>query len=277
MPNLRVFLVDDEALALKRLARLLQATGRVEIIGTETDPETARVRLDELTNAQTIDALLLDIQMPGLNGFELLARLTRQPYVIFTTAYDAYALQAFEVNSIDYLLKPIEAAQLDRALNKLARLAAAAQPPPDFTNVLNQLTSVFQTGAFQTTAARTYATRIATRTGERVRLLDLAQVTHFFAQDKLTYAATAAGNYCVDRTIAELEQELDPARFLRIHRAALLNTDAIDEIHQWFGGRLRVSLKGAAKSDLKGAAKSDHRELIVARDRVRALKERLGF
>ncbi len=264
MPNLRVFLVDDEALALKRLARLLQATGRVEIIGTETDPETARVRLDELMNAQAIDALLLDIQMPGLNGFELLARLARQPFVIFTTAYDAYALQAFEVNSIDYLLKPIEAAQLDRALNKLARLVTAAQPPPDFTNVLSQLTS-----AFQTTAQRTYPTRIATRTGERVRLLDLAEVTHFFAQDKLTYAATLNSQHSVDRTIAELEQELDPARFVRIHRAALLNTDAIEEIHQWFGGRLRVSLKGANKSD--------HSELIVARDRVRALKERLGF
>ena len=245
---------------------MLQATGRVEIIGSETDPETARVRLDELTNAQAIDALLLDIQMPGLNGFELLARLARQPFVIFTTAYDAYALQAFEVNSIDYLLKPIEAAQLDRALNKLARLVTAAQPPPDFTNVLSQLTTAFQTGGFQTTAVKTYPTRIATRTGERVRLLNLAEVTHFFAQDKLTYAATLNGQHSVDRTIAELEQELDPARFVRIHRAALLNTDAIEEIHQWFGGRLRVSLKGAAKS-----------ELIVARDRVRALKERLGF
>ncbi len=268
MPNLRVFLVDDEALALKRLARLLQATERVEIIGSETDPETARVRLDELTNAQAVDALLLDIQMPGLNGFELLAQLARQPFVIFTTAYDAYALQAFEVNSIDYLLKPIETAQLDRALNKLARLVNAAQPPPDFTNVLSQLTSAFQTTALRNTA-RAYPTRIATRTGERVRLLNLAEVTHFFAQDKLTYAATLNGQHSVDRTIAELEQELDPARFVRIHRAALLNTDAIEEIHQWFGGRLRVSLKGANKSD--------QRELIVARDRVRALKERLGF
>jgi two-component system, LytTR family, response regulator len=267
MPNLRVFLVDDEALALKRLARLLQATGRVEIIGTETDSETARGRLDELTNAQAIDALLLDIQMPGLNGFELLAQLARQPFVIFTTAYDAYALQAFEVNSIDYLLKPIEAAQLDRALNKLARLLTAAQPPPNFTNVLSQLTSVFQT------TARTFPTRIATRTGERVRLLDLAEVTHFFAQDKLTYAATLNGQHSVDRTIAELEQELDPARFVRIHRAALLNTDAIEEIHQWFGGRLRVSLKGSTKR----GDQNDQSELIVARDRVRALKERLGF
>src|SRR5436190_23082757 len=97
---LRVFLVDDEPLALKRLARLLKVTGRVEIAGSTIGPEAAL----EFLSAETVDALFLDIQMPGLNGFELLARLARQPLVIFTTAFDQYALRAFEVNSIDYLL-----------------------------------------------------------------------------------------------------------------------------------------------------------------------------
>ena len=109
--SLRVFLVDDESLALKRLERLLRATRRVEITGLETDPETALTRLA----AAPIDALFLDIQMPGLSGFELLARLDWHPLVIFTTAYDEYALQAFEVNSIDYLLKPVEPTHLERA------------------------------------------------------------------------------------------------------------------------------------------------------------------
>src|SRR5262245_25675345 len=107
---LRVFLIDDEALALDRLERMLHQSRRVEVVGRETDPETALARLDK----EKIDALLLDIQMPGLNGFELLARLDWQPLVIFTTAYDEYALQAFEVHSIDYLLKPVEPAQLER-------------------------------------------------------------------------------------------------------------------------------------------------------------------
>ena len=111
---LRVFLVDDEPLALKRLARLLKAGGRVEVIGSTTDPEAA---LEVLARA-TIDALFLDIQMPGLNGFELLGRLKLQPLVVFTTAFDQYALRAFEVNSIDYLLKPVEAEQLERAIKQ---------------------------------------------------------------------------------------------------------------------------------------------------------------
>src|SRR5919206_291491 len=113
--RLRVFLVDDEALALRRLARMLEATRRVRIVGSATDPEAALAALSKAPP----DALFLDIEMPGINGFELLARLPVQPFVIFTTAYDHYALRAFAVNSVDYLLKPIEAEQLDRALTKL--------------------------------------------------------------------------------------------------------------------------------------------------------------
>ena len=260
--SLRVFLVDDESLALKRLERLLRATGRAEIAGQETDPETALARLADMP----VDALFLDIQMPGLSGFELLARLDWQPLVIFTTAYDEYALQAFEVHSIDYLLKPVEPAHLERALNKLDRLIAAPKPasPPNFNSVLAQLASSLRLEGQQ--PQRGFPTRIASRIGERVRIIELSQITHFFAQEKLTYAATADGNHAVDRTVAELEQELDPARFVRIHRAILLNADFIDEIHSWFGGRLLVRLKDGRKT-----------ELTVARDRVRALKDRLGF
>jgi two-component system LytT family response regulator len=259
---LRVFLVDDEALALKRLERLLRATGRADIVGQETDPEAALTRL---ANAP-IDALFLDIQMPVLSGFELLARLDWQPLVIFTTAYDEYALQAFQVHSIDYLLKPIEPAHLDRALNKLERMVASPREDvsPDFGRVLAQLASSLRQDGQQ--LQRGYPTRVASRIGERVRIIELSHITHFFAQEKLTYAATADGNHAVDRTVAELEQELDPARFVRIHRAILLNADFIDEIHSWFGGRLLVRLKDGKKT-----------ELTVARDRVRALKERLGF
>lgn len=99
---LRAFLVDDESLALKRLARLLRATNRIEIVGSQTDAEDA---ITEIAETQP-DLLFLDIQMPVLNGFEMLAQLPFQPIVIFTTAFDQYALRAFEVNSIDYLLKP---------------------------------------------------------------------------------------------------------------------------------------------------------------------------
>ena len=121
---LRAYLVDDELPALKRLTRLLEATGRVEIVGSATNPTEA---LDWLSNHQP-DVLFLDIQMPGMNGFDLLARLKLQPVVVFTTAYDQYALRAFEVNSIDYLLKPVEPEQLERALGKLEQFSLANRP-----------------------------------------------------------------------------------------------------------------------------------------------------
>src|SRR5256885_7149982 len=117
---MRAYVVDDERLAIDRLKRLLEATGRVTIAGASTDPETA---LDFLRSHQ-VDVLFLDIQMPGLTGFELLERLDRDVAVVFTTAYDRYAVDAFTVNSIDYLLKPIEPERLDRALDKAERMTA---------------------------------------------------------------------------------------------------------------------------------------------------------
>src|ERR1700704_1549233 len=116
---MRAYLVDDERLAVERLTRLLHATGRVTIAGSETDPVAALAFL----RATPVDVLFLDIQMPGLTGFELLEQLDRDVPVIFTTAYDKYALDAFSVNSIDYLLKPVEAERLSRALDKLGRFA----------------------------------------------------------------------------------------------------------------------------------------------------------
>jgi two-component system LytT family response regulator len=258
VPRLKVFLVDDEPLALKRLSQLLRETGHAEIVGQETDPTVALPRLSREPLREQLDALFLDIQMPEMNGFELLARLDWQPFVVFTTAYDEYALRAFEVNSIDYLLKPIERSQLERALQKLERLSST--PPADFRHVIEQLAAAMQPVKLP------HPTRIASRIGERVRFIELAQITHFYAHDKLTYAATTTGQSVVDHTIAELETELSGSPFVRIHRAILLNTDFVDEVRTWFGGRLNVRLKDAHKT-----------ELTVARDRVKELRDRLGF
>src|SRR5271168_1611032 len=115
---MRAFLVDDEALALKRLQRMLAATQRVEVVGASSDPVEAIPAILEAGP----DMLFLDIEMPGMTGFEMLTQLQPQPWVVFTTAYDRYALEAFGVNSVDYLLKPIETAALDRALDKIERL-----------------------------------------------------------------------------------------------------------------------------------------------------------
>src|SRR5438132_5171381 len=113
--KLRVYLVDDEPLALQRLSRLLAAASRVEIVGQTCEPEQAIAAL----TAELPDICFLDIQMPRIDGFQLLAHIPKQPSVVFTTAYCQYALDAFAVNSIDYLLKPIEPLQLERALTKI--------------------------------------------------------------------------------------------------------------------------------------------------------------
>jgi two-component system LytT family response regulator len=247
--DMRAFLVDDEALALKRLQRMLAPGKRVQIVGTSTDPVEA---VPAILEAKP-DILFLDIEMPGMTGFEMLAHLQPQPWVVFTTAYDRYALEAFGVNSVDYLLKPIEAAQLDRALDKIERLRGNGASP-DVTELIRRL------------APPSYPDRVASKVGEKIEFVDLDQVTHFFASDKLTFAATPAKNFAVDYSIQELEQKLDPGRFVRVHRATLVNVAHVQELHSWFAGGLMVRLK-----DPK------HTELKVSRDRVRVLKQRLGI
>ncbi|MGH9396689.1 MAG: LytR/AlgR family response regulator transcription factor [Terriglobia bacterium] len=254
----RAYLVDDEPLALKRLSRLLEATQRVEISGSSTDPEAALSFL----RAHEIDVLFLDIQMPGLNGFELIERLSSQPMVIFTTAYDQYALKAFAVNSIDYLLKPVEPAQLDRALTKLERWNTGG----DSAAFRTQLEALFNHLAALPSQKSDLPDHVPSRVGGHIQFIDLNQITHFAAEDKLTYAIAEGKRHVVDYSITDLEQKLGARRFVRIHRSTLVNLAWVKELHTWFGGQMIVRLKGESKP-----------ELMVARDRVRALKERLGL
>lgn len=257
--TLRAYLVDDEPLALKRLGRLLKAAGGVEVVGSSTDPGEALRALA----AERVDVLFLDIQMPGMNGFELLAKLDSQPVVIFTTAHDRYALRAFEVNSIDYLLKPVEPPKLGRALRKLAQLrdmAGSLTAREEFQSLVSRLAREFAA------PRREFAERICSRVGDRVVFIELGEVTHFYSKDRLTFAAAGSKKYVVDYTISELEERLESKGFLRVHRATLLNLSLVGELYRWFGGRMIVRLKD-----------KDRTELTVARDQVKALKERLGL
>jgi two-component system LytT family response regulator len=249
---IRAYIVDDEPLAVKRLVRMLEATGRVEIAGSTTDPEAALAFL----NTHAVDALFLDIQMPALTGFELLEQLETQPLVVFTTAYDRYALNAFDVNSIDYLLKPVEPERLDRALDKLQRLATG--PATDVRALARELAAQL--------APHRKLERIASRVGERTTVLDVARISHFTAKDKLTFATVNGREHVVDYTLTDLEERLDARRFVRIHRATLVNIGFVQELFPAVDGGVLVRLKDEGKT-----------ELSVARDRVRDLKERLGI
>jgi two-component system, LytTR family, response regulator len=249
---LRAYIVDDERLAVERLTRLLEATRRVQIVGAATDPEDALAALRGLE----VDVLFLDIQMPAVNGFELLERLDRNVPVIFTTAYDRYALEAFAVNSIDYLLKPVAPERLERALDKLERLAG--QPRPDVRALARELAAQLNSGR--------RLDRIASRVGERTTLLEVARITHIFSKDKLTFAIVNGREHVIDYTLNQLDERLDPKRFVRIHRATIVNTAFVQELDAWIDGGVIVRLKDEKKT-----------ELSVARDRVRELKDRLGI
>lgn len=220
----RVFVVDDEELAVRRLVRMLEATERVEIAGTATDPRDAIARIGD-----DIAAVFLDISMPEVDGFAVARRLPPSTVIVFTTAHDQHALRAFEVNALDYLVKPVRADALARALDKLAR--------------------------------RRGGPRLTSRVGDRTHVVELDRVTHFHAEDKLTYAVTTEKTYVVDDSIAALEERHAADGFFRIHRATLVRLTAVAEV---LANPPRVRLRD---SDAV---------LHVARDRVRALKDVLG-
>ena len=263
--TLTAFVVDDEPLAARRLVGLLGRTGRVEVVGHSTDPAEAIALLED----RPVDVLFLDIHMPEIDGFDLIERLSRPPLVVFTTAHDEHALRAFQVLAIDYLLKPVGRGELDRALDKLERLAggsgraggaAAASPAPDLAALVAEIRA-----ARAAPPASLAPRRIASRLGDRVTLLELDRISHFHAADRMTYACSGGRDYVIDETLAALERRLDPDCFVRIHRSALVNLAFVTELRGDGGGLVAV-LGDPARS-----------ELPVARDRVRPLKDKLGL
>jgi len=251
--KMRAYIVDDERLAVERLTRLLNATGRVTIAGSTTDPEVALAFLRDDT---AVDVLFLDIQMPGLTGFELLERLDRDVTVVFTTAYDRYAIDAFGVSSLDYLLKPVEPERLERALDKVEHFAGLARP--DVRTLAREL-------AAQLAPTRRLE-RVASRVGERTTVLDVARISHFISKDKLTFAVVNGHEHVIDHTLTDLDTALDARRFTRIHRGTIVNIALVQELFPAVDGGMLVRLKDDRKT-----------ELSVARDRVRELKQRLGI
>ncbi len=254
---LKAYLLDDEPLALDRLARLLAEDGRVAIAGQASDPVAA---LQEISKLKP-DLLFLDIQMPEIDGFGVLTRLDPQPLVIFATAFDQFALQAFETNSVAYLLKPIAPEKLHAAIDKVLRIQGGQDKAPNLEGLLDQLAR-----RLQPNEQVEYPQRVSSRIGDRVEFVDLSLVTHFFAEDKLTYAATSAKNYVVDQSISDLEARLDPRQFVRVHRSTIVNMVFIQELFSYFGGKWIVRLRDANKT-----------EIMVAKERAKDLRERLGL
>jgi two-component system LytT family response regulator len=252
--TLRVLIVDDEPLARARARRLLAEASDVAVVGEAASAAEARRQCER----HRPDLLLLDIQMPGEDGFALLESLDPRPAVVFVTAYDHYAVRAFEENAVDYLLKPFRrerlAEALERARQELAR-------PEDVSRRLAELLS----GLERARAGSTHLERFTVRVGQRQLIVRAEDVLWFGAEDKLVFAATATDRHYVNFTLDQLEQKLDPRRFARVHRSAIANLDHAAALRPGFAGTWRLQLKDAART-----------EVPVSRARARVLKERLG-
>ncbi len=247
--HLRAIVVDDEELARKRLRKmLLSYEEHVEVVG---EAENGQEAVETIENLRP-DLIFLDVQMPGFDGFEVVRRLRFKPLIVFTTAYDEYALKAFEENSVDYLLKPIEQKRLDKAIEKLKRVYSSSEPNID-ENVKRLLSQL----------ASSPLKRLQVKSGDKILLIDIDNVTYFEAKDKYTFLHTVEHEHIVEPTLAELEEKLDKLTFVRIHRSAIVNINYVREMVKWFGGKYKVRLK-----DKQGS------ELVVSRgyvDRIRAL------
>jgi len=243
---MRTLIVDDESPARERLKRLLSGIEGVELIGEAE----GGVQAVEMIEREKPDLVLLDIQMPGLDGFGVIEALADPPPVIFVTAYDEYAIRAFEVNALDYLLKPFSRERLERAMRR-AQEALAEEHDLGVSaaeRFAARLGSLLESLASQ----GRYLTRLAVRDYEsrRIRVLDVDEVDWISVEGEQVMVHVGDQTYPIHRTLAELEARLDPACFFRAHRSAIVNLDRVKEIIPWFKRSHKLRLTTGAEVDL---------------------------
>ena len=270
MTPLRALVVDDEAPARSRLCRLLEPlveAGRLQPVQEAADGVAAAERLA----AEPFDLAFLDVRMPGLDGFGVLERLApgQRPDVVFTTAYDEYAVQAFEAHATDYLLKPVEAERLDRAVARVEeRRARGADTDERLADLLDTLDETARASA--PSASHEPVERFTVQGHDRLVVVAARDVVAAEVQDGITSlyvqlpGQPALQRHLVGFTLDALEARLDPASFMRVHRNALVNLSAICEMVSWFSGRYKLRLVGG-------------HEVTASRARSRELRDRLSL
>jgi two-component system LytT family response regulator len=240
---MKALLIDDERLARAELRRLLGAHPEIEIVGEA--PNAAQA--EEKISALRPDLIFLDVQMPGRTGFELLADLPKAPRVIFTTAYDQYALKAFDFGALDYLLKPIEPARLAQALARLRTEVETVAPASSPAGLLGADDQVFL------------------KDGDRCWLVRLSDIRLLESEGNYARVYFDENRPLIPRTLQALEARLDPALFFRVSRQHIINLRAVRKIEPWFDGGLALWL-GEHDPQIK-----------VARRRAQELRERLSL
>jgi DNA-binding LytR/AlgR family response regulator len=246
--KLRTLIVDDEAPARERLRKLLAQNDLVELIGEAEDG----IKAVEMIEKKSPDLVLLDIQMPRLDGFGVIKMLQNPPLIIFVTAYDEYAIKAFEVNALDYLLKPFTKVRLERAIER------AYQEFSKRTDFSAKLDSLFQTLKEQPR----YLERIAVRKGGRIFVINVANVDWIGSEGGLIFIHTKEEKYITNYTLEELESRLNPNMFFRAHRSAIVNLTKIKEIIPWFAGSHRIRLTNGVEVDLSRGQAKELRKII---------------
>ena len=260
--ELRAVLVDDEQLAREELGYLLGRVGGIEVIGQAGNGVEALTTIDRLHP----DVVFLDVQMPGLTGFEVARRLldTRAAsHIIFVTAYDKHAIEAFEVNAVDYLLKPVDSARLELALDRARRRMAADRPATDGQPPMTD--AELEKIARLVSERQSRRERLAIKVGERFLLVQADEVVYASLVDESITVVTdqhkGVSNY---RTLDELQERLDSSIFWRVHRSHLVNINKIKEIVPWFSRNYILRMKDEKST-----------EIPVSRTQTRRLRDYL--
>ena len=241
---LRVILVEDEPFAQQELKRLLKASGHeIHIIDCIDSVEDAVTWFESNTHP---DLVFMDIQLTDGLSFQIFEKTTINAPVIFTTAFDEYAIQAFKVNSIDYLLKPVEPEALENAILKFQSLRNSSSETA--SNISEtQLLKLLEA----TTRKGTYKSRFIAKIGDQIKYVDSHEIAYFHAEDNVVFMVTKAGKrYIVEYTLNELFDFLNPKKFYRLNRSYFACIDAISGIHKFFNSRLKIELTPSVEEDI---------------------------
>lgn len=249
------YIVEDERPARDRLMQLLQGVPDLEIMGGAASAGEAVEQIEALKP----ELLFLDIHLPDISGIDLLRLLSHRPAVIFTTAYDRYAVQAFELQAVDYLLKPFSEERLHEALEKVRKQLSAGKDSLTEMESLRRLLASWN-------PRPDYLRRIPSKTGDKIHILSDDEVVYFASENKLVFAFLVDSKHLLNYTLEELQGRLDPEKFFRIHRSTIVNLNYVKTIEPWFAGGYRMTVNDKKRS-----------ELTISRTAGKLLRQKLGW